>query len=55
MIYSDNSKLSNVKIIITIPDYDFYLNNLLKRLNVVITIANGRVKGKIDPSIKHST
>ena len=54
MIYSDNSKLSNVKIILTIPDYDFHLNNLLKRLNVATTIATGRVKGKIDPNIKHS-
>ena len=44
MIYSDNSKLSNG-----------YLNNLLKRLNIATTIANGRVKGKIDPNIKHSS
>ena len=54
MDFFDNSKLSNVKIILTIPDYDFHLNNLLKRLNVATTIATGRVKGKIDPNIKHS-
>ena len=54
MNYSDDPKLSNVKINITISDYDFYLNNLLKRLNVATIIANGRVKGKIDPNIKHS-
>ena len=36
-------------------NYDFYLNNLLKRLNVITTIANGRVKGNKDPNIKQSS